>query len=138
MSQTNEKQHYTDGIRRARLMLGVFAATALVIGLVGAYFSNDDPQMPQNPPSHRIEYQVSGTSTQVDVRYLNDMAYTETRSGTPPWRFGFRATQGRNLHVVVENRGEGTIGCAITASGKDIVRVPEAAVPSIQCTAQVP
>ncbi len=138
MSQTDEKQHYTQGIRKARLMLAAFAVTALVIGIVGSYFSNDDPQLPQNPPSHRIEYQVTGTSSDVEVRYLNDMAYTETRSGTPPWRFGFRATQGRNLEVIVENRGDGTIGCAITASGKDVVRVPEAAVASIQCTAQVP
>jgi len=138
MSQTDEKQQYTQGIRRARLMLGGFAVVALVIGIVGSYFSNDDPQLPKNPPSHRIEYQVTGTSTNVDVSYLNDMAYTETRSGTPPWRFGFRATQGRNLQVTVTNRGEGTIGCVITASGKPVVTVPEAEVASIECWAQVP
>ena len=139
MSQTDEKQHYTTGITRARWMVIALACASLVAGIVGTRYANNDPSIPQQPPSHRIEYQVTGSSDSVTITYLNDMAYIEERQGTPPWRFGFRAIQGRNLRVEIQNEApSGTIGCAITASGEVIHSVTETNDARIVCQAQVP
>jgi hypothetical protein len=88
--------------------------------------------------SARVEYQVTGTSANVRVSYLNDMAFTAERSGPPPWKFGFRAAEGRNLLVKVDNLGDGTIGCAIVAGGKPISTQIESVTQSITCMAVVP
>jgi hypothetical protein len=139
MSQTDEKQHYTAGITRARWMVIGLACASLIVGIIGTRYANNDPSIPQQPPSHRIEYQVTGSSDSVKITYLNDMAYTEERSGAPPWRFGFRATQGRDLRVEIENeQSSGTIGCIITASGETIYSVAETNDARIVCQAQVP
>ncbi len=138
MDANNEKQHYERGIGRARWMAVVLAIAVVTVGIIGA--QNDDKGMtPESEPSsQRVEYQVTGTSKLVRIEYLNDMAFDATREGEPPWRFGFRARQGRQLVVQVENLGEGTIGCGITASGNDLSREPEQNVKLLRCEAVVP
>jgi hypothetical protein len=138
MEPNNEKQHYERGIGRARWMAVVLTIAVVTVGIIGA--QNDDNAMtPQSEPSsQRVEYQVTGTSKQVRILYLNDMAFDATREGEPPWRFGFRARQGRQLEVQVENLGDGTIGCGITASGKDLSREPEQNAQVVRCEAVVP
>jgi hypothetical protein len=139
MQPFDEKTHYLTAQRRSWLMAIVFISIALAIGIFGnIYASRQKNAAATSANSARIEYQVTGTSTNVRVSYLNDMAFTAERSGPPPWKFGFRAVEGRNLLVKVDNLGDGTIGCVIVASGKPISTQPESVTQSITCMAVVP
>lgn len=138
MDPSAEKQHYEKGIGRARWMAIVLACAVILVGIIGAQNADKGMKPESEPSSQRVEYQVTGTSKLVRIQYLNDMAFDATREGEPPWRFGFRARQGRQLEVLVENLGDGTIGCGITASGKDLSREPEQSVAILRCVAVVP
>lgn len=138
MEPINEKQHYERGIGRARWMAIILALAVITVGVIGAQNADKGMSPESEPASQRVEYQVTGTSKLVRIQYLNDMAFDATREGEPPWRFGFRARQGRQLEVLVENLGDGTIGCGITASGEDLSREPEQAVAILRCVAVVP
>lgn len=138
MDPNAEKQHYERGIGRARWMAIILAVAVITVGVIGAQNADKGLKPEAEPISQRVEYQVTGTSKMVRIQYLNDMAFDETREGEPPWRFGFRARQGRQLEVLVENLGDGTIGCGITASGEDLSREPEQAVGILHCVAVVP
>ena len=139
MSEFDEKTHYLSGISRSRRMAIIFVAIALLIGVVGAQFQNRGMPVTDKPPSARIEYAVTGTSANVRIIYLNDMAFRDEKVGTPPWKFGFRATQGRTLEIQVDNLAEsGTIGCEIRAYGKAIYSVAESTDATITCVAVVP
>lgn len=138
MDTNNEKQHYERGIGRAKWMAVVLAIAVITVGVIGAQNADQGISPQAEPASQRVEYQVTGTSKLVRIQYLNDMAFDATREGEPPWRFGFRARQGRQLEVLVENLGDGTIGCGITASGKDLSREPEQDVAILRCVAVVP
>ena len=139
MQPFDEKTHYETAKRRSWLMAIVFISIALAIGVFGnIYASRQKSNEATSANSSRIEYQVTGTSTNVNVSYLNDMAFTPTRSGPPPWKFGFRAAEGRNLLIKVDNLGDGTIGCVIVASGRPISTQPESVTSSITCMAVVP
>ncbi|MBM4413566.1 MAG: hypothetical protein FJ040_09020 [Chloroflexi bacterium] len=138
MEPSNEKQHYERGIRGARLTAIILGVAVLIVGIIGAQNADQGIQPESEPRSQRVEYQVTGTSKLVRIQYLNDMAFDATREGEPPWRFGFRARQGRQLEVLVQNLGDGTIGCGITASGEDLSREPEQNVAILRCVAVVP
>jgi hypothetical protein len=138
MEPNNEKQHSERGIGRARWTAVILAIAVITVGVIGAQNADKGISPQAEPSSQRVEYQVTGTSKLVRIQYLNDMAFDATREGEPPWRFGFRARQGRQLEVLVENLGEGTIGCGITASGKDLSREPEQDVAILRCVAVVP
>ena len=89
MSEVDEKAHYLAGIRRSRIMAVIFVSLALLVGYVGA--QNQYRSMTvDKPASARIEYHVTGTSSNIRVIYLNDLAYRAEKVGTPPWKFSFR------------------------------------------------
>ena len=139
MSDFDEKTHYLSGIHRSRRMAVIFVALAIVIGAIGAQFQNRGMPVTNDPPSARIEYAVTGSSQNVRIIYLNDLAYRNENIGTPPWKFGFRARQGRTLEVQVDKLTQrGTIGCEIRAYGKAIYSVAESTDASITCAAVVP
>jgi hypothetical protein len=139
MQSFDEKTHYETAKRRSWIMAVIFISIAIAIGIFGnIYASRQKNAAATSANSARIEYQVTGTSSNVRVSYLNDMAFTAERSGPPPWKFGFRATEGRNLLIKVDNLGGGTIGCVITAGGKPISTQVESDTPSITCMAVVP
>ena len=139
MSQFDEKSHYLNGIRRSRIMTVVFVSIALLIGYIGAKFQNRGMPVTNDPPSARIEYAVTGTSSNVRIIYLNDMAYRTEKVGSPPWKFGFRATTGRALEIQVDNLAkDGTVGCDILSFGESIYSVRESTDASITCAAVVP
>jgi len=139
MQPFDEKTHYVTAQRRSWQMAIVFVSIAIAIGIFGnIYASRQKNAAATSADSSRIEYQVSGTTSNVRVSYLNDMAFTAERSGPPPWKFGFRAATGRNLLIKVDNLGDGSIGCVITAAGKPISSQPESVTQSITCMAVVP
>ncbi|MFM2308850.1 MAG: hypothetical protein RLY87_971 [Chloroflexota bacterium] len=139
MSEFDEKTHYLSGIQRSRRMAIIFVVLAVVIGAIGAQFQNRGMPITDKPPTARIEYAVTGTSQNVRIIYLNDLAYRNEKIGTPPWKFGFRANQGRTLEVQVDNLTQsGTIGCEIRAFGKAIYTVAESTDATITCAAVVP
>lgn len=139
MQPLDEKTHYATGMRRSWIMAIIFIGIAIAIGIFGnIYASRQKNPDAVTPNSARIEYQVTGSATNVTISYLNDLAFTAERTGPPPWKFGFRASAGRNLLVKVDTKGDGTIGCVITAGGKPISTQVESVTPSITCMAVVP
>lgn len=138
MQGFDERTHTARGKRRAWIMAIVFMSIALAIGVFGNRYQAQQSAPDLRSHSMRIEYRVTGTTVNANIEYLNDMAYTEQRSGTPPWRYGFRAATGRNLRIHVINAGDGTIGCAITAGGTIISEQPESVTDSIICMAVEP
>lgn len=138
MQDFDERAYTARGRRRAFIMAIVFVGVAFTIGIVGNLYKSQQSTPDLRTRSMRIEYRVTGTTTNAHIDYLNDMAYDDKRSGTPPWQYGFRAAWGRNLRIHVINDGDGTIGCAITAGGKIISEQPESVTDSIVCMAVVP
>jgi hypothetical protein len=139
MSEFDEKTHYQTGIARSRRMAIIFVSIALIIGAVGAKFQDRGMEVSKDPPSARIEYAVTGSSSNVRIIYVNDLAYRTEKIGTPPWKFSFRATQGRTLEVQIDNLAQsGTIGCEIRAYGKTIYSVAETNDATITCATVVP
>ncbi|MCX6016505.1 MAG: hypothetical protein NT020_13100 [Chloroflexales bacterium] len=139
MQSFDEKGHYKTGIRRSWIMAIVFISIAIAIGIFGNIYASKlkNPDA-VTPNSARIEYQVTGSAPNVTISYLNDLAFTAELNGPPPWKFGFRASAGRNLFIKVDNKGSGTIGCVITSGGKPISTQPESVTPSATCMAVVP
>ena len=139
MSNFDEKTHYLTGIARSRRMAIIFVSLALIIGAVGARFQDRGMEVAKDPPSARIDYAATGTATNVRIIYVNDLAYRTEKIGTPPWKFGFRARQGRTLEVQVDNlTQQGTIGCEIRAYGETIYSVAETSDATITCATIVP
>jgi hypothetical protein len=138
MSEVDEKAHYLAGIRRSRIMAVIFVSLAILVGYVGS--QNQYRSMTvDKPASARIEYHVTGTSSNIRVIYLNDLAYRAEKVGTPPWKFSFRATKDRILEVQVDNlSADGTIGCEILVYGEPINTIEETTDSTITCTAVVP
>lgn len=138
MAESNEAQRYRAGISRARWMIAGLASAALIAGIIGTYYQDRGMAVELAPPTTRIEYQVTGTSPDVTVTYVNDLAYTESKQGAPPWKYGFRARKGRELSVIVQNNAAGTTGCAIRAGGQELAAVTDSTESTIRCTAVVP
>ena len=138
MSEVDEKAHYLAGIRRSRIMVVILVSIALLLGYFGA--QNQYRSMTVDKPvSARIEYLVTGTSANVRVIYVNDLAYRAEKVGTPPWKFSFRASKGRSLEVQIDNlSAEGTVGCKILVYGEPIYTIEETTDSTITCTAVVP
>ena len=70
----SEEQQYKTGIARAKWMAIVFAVVSLVAGIVGTMYQDRGMQAEQAPPTTRVEYAVSGTSTSVSVTFVTDLA----------------------------------------------------------------
>ncbi len=138
MQQFDESTHVATGKRRARMMAIVLGVLALSVGIFGNIYKSQQQAPDLSTHSTRIEYQVTGSSPAVEIQYLNDLAYRDTRSGTPPWRFSFRAVYGRDLYLRVVNRGTGTIGCAISTNGQIISQQIESETDAIECMGVVP
>lgn len=138
MQPFDEQTHVATGQRRARIMAIVLGVLALSVGIFGNIYKSQQQAPDLSTHSSRIEYHVTGSSTAVEIQYLNDLAYRDTRSGTPPWRFSFRAVYGRDLYVHVINRGSGTIGCEISTNGQTISKQIESETDSIECMGVVP
>jgi hypothetical protein len=138
MSEVDEKAHYLAGIRRSRIMAIIFVSLALIVGYFGA--QNQYRSMTvDKPTSARIEYLVTGTSSNVRIIYLNDLAYRAEKVGTPPWKFSFRASKDRSLEVQVDNlSNDGTVGCKILVYGEPVYTIEETTDSTITCTAVVP
>ena len=138
MQPFDENTHVATGKRRARNMAIVLGVLALSVGIFGNIYKSQQQAPDLSTHSTRIEYAVTGSATAIEIQYLNDLAYRDTRSGTPPWRFSFRAVYGRELYVHVINRGTGTIGCAISANGQMISQQIERETDSVECMGVVP
>ena len=138
MNQFNEQQHITTGKRRALVMAIVLMSLALGVGVFGNRYKSQQEAVDLSPRSARIEYKVTGSTSEVEIRYLNDLAYTDSRVGAPPWSFSFRAPHGRDLRIEVTNHGDGTIGCTISTGGRVISTQPESVTDRITCMAVVP
>ena len=138
MSEVDEKAHYLAGIRRSRIIASVFVSIALLLGYVGS--QNQYRSMTvDKPASARIEYLVTGTSSNVRIIYLNDLAYRAEKVGTPPGKFSFRASKGRTLEAQIDNLSrDGTIGCQILVYGEPIYTIEETTDAAITCAAVVP
>ncbi len=90
------------------------------------------------PRTARVEYRVTGDTTAVAAKFLNDTGYLEDRDVVPGWSFGFRANAGRELRLTVARRGAaGGVGCQITVAGKIIAEMP-ATGDNATCGANVP
>jgi hypothetical protein len=138
MNQFNEQHHVTTGKRRALIMAIVLMALALGVGIFGNRYKAQQEAVDLSPRSARIEYEVTGSTSEVEISYLNDLAYIDSRVGAPPWRFSFRAPHGRELRIEVTNRGDGTIGCTISTGGRIISSQTESVTERITCMAIVP
>ncbi len=138
MQPFDEQTHVATGKRRATIMAVVLVSLALAVGIFGNMYKAQQETIDLTPRSARIEYEVTGDTSEVAIRYLNDLAYNDSRVGAPPWRFSFRAPHGRDLLIQVTNRGTGTIGCRISTAGQVISQQPESITDSIMCMAVVP
>jgi hypothetical protein len=76
MNQFNEQHHVTTGKRRALIMAIVLMSLALGVGIFGNRYKAQQEAVDLSPRSARIEYEVTGSTSEVEISYLNDFSRT--------------------------------------------------------------